>query len=91
MGNDLWSLQLGGFHTHLPFSLWGFQDWAVSTSHQGVIKGTTEKEAGSEWEQSSSACRVISSMASVYLVVGTEILGGKITRRKQQFETRMKM
>lgn len=62
--------------SNMPASqLVGFQDQVVNTLHQGVIKGTTEREAGSDWEKSSSAGRVIPSMANVYLVVGTEILG----------------
>lgn len=63
----------------------------MNTSHQGGIKGTAEREAGSEGEKSSGAGRMISSMANIYLVVGTEIFRGKITRRKQQVEICMDM
>lgn len=77
-------------HTPAP-RLVGFQDQAVSTSHRGGIKGTAEREAGSEGEKGSGAGRMISSVASICLVVGTEIFGGKITRRKQQVEICMDM
>lgn len=61
----------------------GFWGQGVSTSHQGVIKGTTAREDGIEWEKCSSAGRVISSMASVYLVAGTEIFWGEDNQKER--------
>lgn len=49
----------------------------MSTSHQGAIKATAAREAEIEWKKSSSAGRMVSSMASVYLVAGTEIFWGE--------------
>lgn len=78
--------------SHTPAAqLLGFQDQAVNTSPQGVIKDTAEGEAGSKWKKSSGGGRMISSMANIYLMMDTEIFRGKITRRKQQVEISMDM